>query len=297
MTKKNISPKNSNTAKIIINNKTYTLPIYKASEGSDVIDITKLYAESNHFTYDPGFTSTASCQSNITFIDGNKGILRYRGYDIEDLAKNSDFIEVTNLLIYGDLPNKNQLNKYYRLISKHTMVHEQLLKFFNGFRRDAHPMAMMVGVMGALSAFYQDSLDINDPHQRMTASRRIIAKASTIGAMAYKYSIGQPFVQPNNSLSYAENFLNMCFSVPAEKYKISPIMAEAMDIILILHADHEQNASTSTVRLAGSSGANPFACVAAGVASLWGPAHGGANQAALEMLETIGSKKKHTYVH
>ena len=291
MTKKNISPKNSNTAKITINNKTYTLPIYKASEGSDVIDITKLYAESNHFTYDPGFTSTASCQSNITFIDGNKGILRYRGYDIEDLAKNSDFIEVTNLLIYGDLPNKNQLNKYYRLISKHTMVHEQLLKFFNGFRRDAHPMAMMVGVMGALSAFYQDSLDINDPHQRMTASRRIIAKASTIGAMAYKYSIGQPFVQPDNSLSYAENFLNMCFSVPAEKYKISPIMAEAMDKILILHADHEQNASTSTVRLAGSSGANPFACVAAGVASLWGPAHGGANQAALEMLETIGSKK------
>ena len=291
MTKKNISPKNSNTAKITINNKTYTLPIYKASEGSDVIDITKLYAESNHFTYDPGFTSTASCQSNITFIDGNKGILRYRGYDIEDLAKNSDFIEVTNLLIYGDLPNKNQLNKYYRLISKHTMVHEQLLKFFNGFRRDAHPMAMMVGVMGALSAFYQDSLDINDPHQRMTASRRIIAKASTIGAMAYKYSIGQPFVQPDNSLTYSENFLNMCFSVPAEKYKISPIISKAMDTILILHADHEQNASTSTVRLAGSSGANPFACVAAGVASLWGPAHGGANQAALEMLETIGNKK------
>ena len=283
--------KKTKTAKITINNQTYTLPIYKAIEGSDVIDITKLYAESNHFTYDPGFTSTASCRSNITFIDGEKGILRYRGYDIEDLAKNSDFIEVTNLLIYGDLPNKNQLKKYYKLISKHTMVHEQLLKFFNGFRRDAHPMAMMVGVMGALSAFYQDSLDISDPHQRMTASRRIIAKASTIGAMAYKYSIGQPFVQPNNSLSYSENFLNMCFSVPAENYKISPIIAEAMDTILILHADHEQNASTSTVRLAGSSGANPFACVAAGVASLWGPAHGGANQAALEMLETIGNKK------
>ena len=288
---KSTSSKKSKTAKIIINNRTYTLPIYKATEGSDVIDITKLYAESNHFTYDPGFTSTASCQSNITFIDGGKGILRYRGYDIEDLAKNSDFIEVTNLLIYGDLPSKRQLNKYYSLISKHTMVHEQLLKFFSGFRRDAHPMAMMVGVMGALSAFYQDSLDINDPHQRMTASRRIIAKASTIGAMAYKYSIGQPFVQPDNSLSYSENFLNMCFSVPAEKYNISPIMAKAMDTILILHADHEQNASTSTVRLAGSSGANPFACVAAGVASLWGPAHGGANQAALEMLETIGSKK------
>ena len=285
------SSKKTKSAKITINNQTYTLPIYEATEGSNVIDITKLYAESNYFTYDPGFTSTASCQSNITFIDGEKGILRYRGYDIEDLAKNSDFIEVTNLLIYGDLPNKSQLKKYYRLISKHTMVHEQLLKFFSGFRRDAHPMAMMVGVMGALSAFYQDSLDINDPHQRMTASRRIIAKASTIGAMAYKYSIGQPFVQPDNSLSYSENFLNMCFSVPAENYKISPIIAKAMDTILILHADHEQNASTSTVRLAGSSGANPFACVAAGVASLWGPAHGGANQAALEMLETIGNKK------
>ena len=289
--KKFVSPKNNKHAILTIGNKSYSLPIYKASEGSDVIDITKLYAESKHFTYDPGFTSTASCKSDITFIDGDKGILRYRGYDIEDLSKNSDFIEVTNLLIYGDLPNKKQLSKYYGLISKHTMVHEQLLKFFNGFRRDAHPMAMMVGVMGALSAFYQDSLDINDPHQRMTASRRIIAKASTIGAMAYKYSIGQPFVQPDNSLNYSENFLNMCFSVPTEKYKISPVISQAMDTILILHADHEQNASTSTVRLAGSSGANPFACVAAGVASLWGPAHGGANQAALEMLEMIGNKK------
>ena len=283
--------KNKKFAKLSINNKTYNLPIYKASEGNDVIDIAKLFAESGHFTYDPGFTSTASCQSKITYIDGDKGILRYRGYDIEELAKNSDFIEVTNLLIYGDLPNKKQLNKYYKLISNHTMVHEQLLKFFNGFRRDAHPMAMMVGVMGALSSFYQDSLDINDPHQRMTASRRIIAKASSIGAMAYKYSIGQPFVQPNNKLSYSENFLNMCFSVPAEEYKISKVIANAMDVIFILHADHEQNASTSTVRLAGSSGANPFACIAAGVASLWGPAHGGANQAALEMLETIGHKK------
>ena len=283
--------KNKNFAKLSINNKTYNLPIYKASEGNDVIDIAKLFTESGHFTYDPGFTSTASCQSKITYIDGDKGILRYRGYDIEELAKNSDFIEVTNLLIYGDLPNKKQLNKYYKLISNHTMVHEQLLKFFNGFRRDAHPMAMMVGVMGALSSFYQDSLDINDPHQRMTASRRIIAKASSIGAMAYKYSIGQPFVQPNNQLTYSENFLNMCFSVPAEEYKISKTIANAMDVIFILHADHEQNASTSTVRLAGSSGANPFACIAAGVASLWGPAHGGANQAALEMLETIGDKK------
>ncbi len=283
--------KNKNFAKLSINNKTYNLPIYKASEGNDVIDIAKLFAESGHFTYDPGFTSTASCQSKITYIDGDKGILRYRGYDIEDLAKHSDFIEVTNLLIYGDLPNKKQLNKYYKLISNHTMVHEQLLKFFNGFRRDAHPMAMMVGVMGALSSFYQDSLDITDPHQRMTASRRIIAKASSIGAMAYKYSIGQPFVQPNNKLTYSENFLSMCFSVPAETYKVSKVFADAMDVIFILHADHEQNASTSTVRLAGSSGANPFACIAAGVASLWGPAHGGANQAALEMLETIGHKK------
>ncbi len=285
------TPANNSVAKLSINNKTYSFPIYKASEGNDVIDITKLHSLSGYFTYDPGFTSTASCKSNITFIDGDKGVLRYRGYDIEALSKNSNFIEVTNLLIYGDLPNKSQLKKYHTLISSHTMVHEQILKFFNGFRRDAHPMAMMVGVMGALSAFYQDSLDIHDPHQRMTASRRIIAKASTIGAMTYKYSIGQPFVQPDNTLNYSENFLRMCFSVPAERYKISPILAKAMDTIFILHADHEQNASTSTVRLAGSSGANPFACIAAGVASLWGPAHGGANQAALEMLETIGVKR------
>ena len=280
-----------NYASLSIGSKIFKLPIHKSTEGSDVIDISRLFSQSGHFTYDPGFTSTASCESKVTYIDGEKGILRYRGYDVSDLAKKSDFIEVTNLLIYGDLPNRSQLNKYRNLIKKHTLLNEQLIKFFNGFRRDAHPMAMMVGVMGALSAFYQDSLNINDPHQRMTATRRVIAKASTIGAMAYKYSIGQPFVYPNNKLSYAENFLNMCFSVPAEKYKVSKVIAKAMDTIFILHADHEQNASTSTVRLAGSSGANPFACIAAGVSSLWGPAHGGANQAALEMLETIGDKK------
>ena len=289
--KKKLINKNQKTAILKINSKEYSLPIHSASEGHDVIDIGDLYSQTGFFTYDPGFTSTASCESKVTFIDGDKGILRYRGYDVAELAKKSDFIEVSNLLIYGDLPNKDQLKKYRNLINRHTMLNEQLIKFFNGFRRDAHPMAMMVGVMGALSAFYQDSLNINDPHQRMTAARRVIAKAATIGAMSYKYSIGQPFVYPSNNLSYAENFLNMCFSVPAEKYKTSKIIIKAMDEILILHADHEQNASTSTVRLAGSSGANPFACIAAGVASLWGPAHGGANQAALQMLETIGNKK------
>tara|TARA_X000000368_G_scaffold413409_1_gene401399 strand:+ start:172 stop:1500 length:1329 start_codon:yes stop_codon:yes gene_type:complete len=289
--KKKSTKSNKNIAKLTINSKTYSLPIHKASEGNDVINISKLFSDSGFFTYDPGFTSTASCESKVTYIDGEKGILRYRGIDVSELANKSDFIEVSNLLIYGDLPNKSQLKKYRNLITNHTMLNEQLIKFFNGFRRDAHPMAMMVGVMGALSAFYQDSLDIEDPHQRMTAARRIIAKAATIGAMSYKYSIGQPFVYPDNKLSYAENFLNMCFSVPSEKYKIPKIISKAMDTIFILHADHEQNASTSTVRLAGSSGANPFACIAAGVASLWGPAHGGANQAALEMLQTIGHKK------
>ncbi len=289
-------PKNKSTskiksAKLIINKNTYELPIYSSTDGESVIDISKLHSQAKIFTYDPGFTSTASCESKITYIDGDNGILRYRGYDIEELANKSDFIEVVNLLIYGDLPNKEQLKKYKRLISRHTLLHEQIINFFQGFRRDAHPMAMMVGVMGALSSFYQDSLDINDPHQRQEATRRIIAKSSTIGAMAYKYSIGQAFVSPKNNLSFSENFLHMCFSNTAEDYKISPILAKAMDTILILHADHEQNASTSTVRLAGSSGANPFACIAAGVSSLWGPAHGGANQAALEMLETIGSSK------
>ena len=291
MVKKKLNNKVNRKAKLIINNTTYEFPIYESTQGENVIDISKLHADANVFTYDPGFTSTASCESKITYINGNKGILRYRGYDIEDLAKYSDFIEVVNLLIYGDLPNKKQLTKYKRLITRHTLLHEQIINFFQGFRRDAHPMAMMVGVMGALSSFYQDTLDINDSHQRQEATRRIIAKSATIGAMAYKYSLGQAFVSPKNNLSFSENFLYMCFSNTAENYKVSPLLAKAMDTILILHADHEQNASTSTVRLAGSSGANPFACIAAGVSSLWGPAHGGANQAALEMLEEIGTSK------
>ncbi len=290
MSKKKSSHKKK-SAKLVIDNITVELPIYKSTVGESVIDISKLHSKANIFTYDPGFTSTAACESKITYIDGEKGILRYRGYDIEELAKKSDFIEVVNLLIYGDLPNKQQLEKYKKLISRHTLLHEQIINFFQGFRRDAHPMAMMVGVMGALSSFYQDSLDINDAHQRQEATRRIIAKSSTIGAMAYKYSIGQSFVSPKNNLTFSENFLHMCFSNSAEEYKVSPILSDAMDIIFILHADHEQNASTSTVRLAGSSGANPFACIAAGVSSLWGPAHGGANQAALEMLEEIGNSK------
>ena len=288
---KNKRSNKTKKAKLIINNLTYELPIYNSTEGESVIDISKLHSLAKIFTYDPGFTSTASCESKITYIDGDMGILRYRGYDIEDLANKSDFIEVVNLLIYGDLPNKKQLEKYKKLITRHTLLHEQIINFFQGFRRDAHPMAMMVGVMGALSSFYQDSLDIRDAHQRQEATRRIVAKSSTIGAMAYKYSIGQSFISPKNNLSFSENFLHMCFSNTAEEYKVSPVLAKAMDTIFILHADHEQNASTSTVRLAGSSGANPFACIAAGVSSLWGPAHGGANQAALEMLEEIGSSK------
>ena len=291
MLKKKKTRKSKKTAKITIDNDTYILPIFESSVGENVVDISKLHSISNYFTYDPGFTSTASCESKITYIDGENGILRYRGYDIQELAKKSDFIEVANLLIYGDLPNKDQLLKYKKLITRHTLLHDQIINFFEGFRRDAHPMAMMVGVMGALSSFYQDSLDIHDPHQRQESTRRIIAKASTIGAMAYKYSIGQTFVSPKNKLTFSENFLHMCFSTTAENYRVSPILAKAMDTIFILHADHEQNASTSTVRLAGSSGANPFACIAAGVASLWGPAHGGANQAALEMLEEIKYKK------
>ncbi len=282
---------NNKSAKLTINNKTYDLPVYDSTAGEPVIDISGLHSQAKVFTYDPGFTSTASCESKITFIDGEKGILRYRGYDIEELAKKSDFIEVVNLLIYGDLPNKEQLKKYKKLITRHTLLHEQIINFFQGFRRDAHPMAMMVGVMGALSSFYQDSLDIGDAHQRQEATRRIVAKSATIGAMAYKYSIGQAFVSPKNNLTFSENFLHMCFSNTAESFKVSPIISKAMDTIFILHADHEQNASTSTVRLAGSSGANPFACIAAGVSSLWGPAHGGANQAALEMLEEIGHSK------
>ncbi len=265
------------------------LPMLEGSLGPKVIDIRKLYAQTGHFTYDPGFTSTASCDSAITYIDGDEGILMHRGYKIEELASESDFMEVCFLLLKGELPNAEEKAKFSHDITYHTMLHEQLIQLFRGFRRDAHPMAIMVGVVGALSAFYHDSTDINDPHQRMIASYRLIAKMPTIAAMAYKYSVGQPFIYPNNELSYAENFMHMTFSVPAEDYKLSPTVARAMDRIFILHADHEQNASTSTVRLAGSSGANPFACIAAGIACLWGPAHGGANEAVLTMLEEIGS--------
>ena len=260
--------------------------------GPEVIDIGKLYAKTGYFTYDPGFMATASCKSKITYIDGDKGILLYRGYPIEELAEHSDFVEVCNLLLYGERPNKQQKEKFERTVTMHTMVHEQLIYFFRGFRRDAHPMAIMVGVVGALSAFYHDSLDIDDPHQRMIASFRLIAKMPTIAAMAYKFSIGQPFVYPRNDLNYAENFLHMMFAVPSEEYVVNPVLAKALDRILILHADHEQNASTSTVRLAGSSGANPYACIAAGISCLWGPAHGGANEAVLNMLSEIGTRDR-----
>jgi len=277
---------------LVDNGKEFELPMLHASEGPTVFDIRKLYAETGYFTFDPGFTSTASCESKITFIDGDKGVLLYRGYPIDQLAVKSDFTEVCYLLLFGELPNRQQKDKFVHDITYHTMVHEQLHRFFSGFRRDAHPMAVMVGVVGALSAFYHDSTDINDPKQRKIASYRMIAKMPTIAAMAYKYSVGQPFVYPRNDLSYAENFLWMMYSVPCEPYKVDPLLARAMDRLLTLHADHEQNASTSTVRLAGSSGANPFACIAAGIASLWGPAHGGANEAALNMLMEIGTKDR-----
>ncbi|MFP6726149.1 MAG: citrate synthase [Alphaproteobacteria bacterium] len=263
-------------------------PVLSGSLGPDVIDIRKLYAMTDQFTYDPGFTSTASCESKITYIDGEKGILLHRGYPIDELAENSDFLETCYLLLNGELPNQKQKDKFVHDITYHSMVHEQLAQFYRGFRRDAHPMAILVGVVGALSAFYHDSTDIDDPHQRMVASYRLIAKMPTIATWAYKYSIGQPFMYPRNDLTYAENFLHMMFAVPCENYEINPIVSKAMDRILILHADHEQNASTSTVRTAGSSGANPFACIAAGIASLWGPAHGGANEAVLSMLSEIG---------
>ena len=266
-----------------------TLPMLSGTVGPDVLDVRALYKDTGYFTYDPGFMSTASCSSSITYIDGDKGLLMYRGYPIDQLAEKSSYLECCYLLMNGELPSKKELADFEDMINKHTMVHEQLRSFFNGFRRDAHPMAVMVAVVGALSAFYHDSLDINDPKQRTIAAHRLVAKMPTIAAMAYKYSIGQPFVYPKNELSYAENFLHMMFAVPAEEYKPSKVVARAMDQIFILHADHEQNASTSTVRLAGSSGANPFACIASGIASLWGPAHGGANQAVLEMLEEIGS--------
>jgi citrate synthase len=268
------------------------LPILGGSVGPRAIDVSKLYAETGYFTYDPGFTSTASCDSNITYIDGEVGILMHRGYLIEDLAEHSDFMDVCYLLLHGELPSVEEKTAFEKSITYHTMLHEQMNNFFRGFRRDSHPMAVMVGVVGAMSAFYHDSTDINDPHQRMVASHRLIAKMPTIAAMAYKYSVGQPFVYPRNDLNYAENFLHMMFSVPCEEYKISPVLARAMDRIFILHADHEQNASTSTVRIAGSSNANPFACIAAGIASLWGPAHGGANEAVLQMLSEIGSKER-----
>ena len=277
------------TARIIVNDKELDLPVLTPTVGPDCVDIRKLYGQADVFTFDPGFTSTASCASAITYIDGDKGELWYRGYPIEQLALHGHHLETAYLLLYGDLPTPKQMEDFENRVTRHTMVHEQMHYFFRGFRRDSHPMATMVGLVGALSAFYHDSLDINDPWHREVASIRLIAKLPTIAAMAYKYSIGQPFVYPRNELDYASNFLHMCFSVPAEEYKVDPALARAMDRIMMLHADHEQNASTSTVRLAGSSGANPFACIAAGIACLWGPAHGGANQACLEMLQEIGT--------
>ncbi|MBP9173196.1 MAG: citrate (Si)-synthase [Rhizobiales bacterium] len=279
-------------AKLTFKGKTHDLPVIKGALGPDVINISKLYADGKVFTFDPGFTSTAACESKITYIDGDEGVLLHRGYPIDQLAENGDFIETCYLLYYGELPNQAQRRSFEHAITHHTMIHEQMARFFQGFRRDAHPMAVMVAVVGAMSAFYHDSTDIDDPRQREIASHRMIAKLPTIAAMAYKYHIGQPFIYPRNELSYAANFLHMCFAVPCEEYKVNPILARAMDRIFILHADHEQNASTSTVRLAGSSGANPFACIAAGIACLWGPAHGGANEAALKMLGEIGTVDK-----
>ena len=277
------------SATLNVNGNMYDLPVFSPTVGPDVIDIRKLYAQAGVFTYDPGFTSTASCDSTITFIDGDKGELLHRGYPIDQLAGKSHYLEVCYLLLYGELPSATQLEDFEFRVTNHTMLHEQMMYFFRGFRRDAHPMAVMTGVVGAMSAFYHDSTDISDEWQREVASIRLIAKMPTIAAMALKYTIGQPFVYPRNDLDYASNFLRMCFAVPAEDYEVNPILSRAMDRIFTLHADHEQNASTSTVRLASSSGANPFACIAAGIACLWGPAHGGANQACLEMLKEIGT--------
>ena len=277
------------TAILSFDGREVELPMRSPSAGPDVVDISKLYAQGDVFTYDPGFTSTAACESTITFIDGEKGELLHRGYPIDQLAKNSHFLEVCYLLLYGELPTAAQLEDFEQRVTYHTMLHEQMMNFFRGFRRDAHPMAVMTGVVGAMSAFYHDSTDIHDAWQREVASIRLIAKMPTIAAMAYKYTIGQPFVYPRNHCDYASNFLRMCFAVPAEDYEVNPILSRAMDRIFTLHADHEQNASTSTVRLASSSGSNPFACIAAGIACLWGPAHGGANQACLEMLREIGT--------
>jgi citrate synthase len=276
-------------AQLTVGGQTHDFPMMAGTTGPDVVDIRKMYGQTGMFTYDPGFTSTASCESALTFIDGEEGVLLHRGYPIGQLAEQSNFMEVAYLLLNGELPSKDVLETFETTITRHTMLHEQLATFYRGFRRDAHPMAIMCGVVGALSAFYHDSSDISDPVQRKIASHRLIAKMPTIAAMAYKYSVGQPFIYPDNSLSYTGNFLRMTFGVPAEKYEVNPVVEKAMDRIFILHADHEQNASTSTVRLAGSSGANPFACIAAGIACLWGPAHGGANEAALNMLQEIGT--------
>ena len=283
-------------ATVTANGKTVEMPVYSGTVGPDVIDIGKLYAQTGMFTLDPGFTSTASCESQITYIDGDQGILLHRGYPIDQLAEKSNFLEVCYLLLHGELPNAAQDLEFKNTITRHTMLHAQFDRFFEGFRRDAHPMAIMCGAVGALSAFYHDSTNVDDPQQRKVAQHRMIAKMPTIAARAFKYHAGQPFVSPRNELDYASNFLRMSFAVPAEDYKVNPVLARAMDRIFILHADHEQNASTSTVRLAGSSGANPFACIAAGIACLWGPAHGGANEAALQMLQEIGTVenvKKH----
>lgn len=270
----------------------WKLPVKDGTVGPSVVDVRKLYAETGHFTFDPSYTATGSCKSRITYIDGEEGTLMHRGYPIEELVDHSNFIELAYLLLHGDLPDQGEYDAFHHTITYHTMVHEQIQYFFRGFRRDAHPMAVMCGVVGGLSAFYHDSLDIWDPKQREISAHRLIAKMPTLAAMAYKYSIGQPFIYPDNDLDYAANFLKMCFSVPAEPYEVNPVLARAMDKIFILHADHEQNASTSTVRLAGSSQANPFACIASGIASLWGPSHGGANQAVLAMLEEIGTKDR-----
>jgi citrate synthase len=285
----------SESKKAVLNlgdGKSAEFPVLSGTIGPDVIDIRTLYGKTGMFTYDPGYLSTASCSSKITYIDGDEGILLYRGYPIEQLATNCDFLEVCYLLLNGELPNKKEKDEFVNIVTRHTMVHDQLNRFFTGFRRDAHPMAVMVGVVGALSAFYHDALDINDPHHRTISAFRLIAKMPTIVAMAYKYSMGQPFVYPRNDLSYTANFMRMMFAVPAEDYVVNPVLVRALDRIFILHADHEQNASTSTVRLSGSSGANPFACIAAGIACLWGPAHGGANEACLQMLEQIGDVSK-----
>jgi citrate synthase len=290
--KKSAAPASKRNATLSVDSKTVEFPMYDGTEGPSVIDISKLYSDTGYFTFDPGFMSTASCESKITFIDGDKGILRYRGYDIDVLAEKSDFLEVSYLLLNGELPNAQESKEHIRKIKNHTMVHEQLHFLYRGFPRASHPMAVMAGAAASLAAFYHDSLDVNDPAQRELSAYRLIAKMPTLAAMAFKYSIGMPFIYPQNEMNFSENFLHMMFATPCEKYTVNPVLARAMDRILTLHADHEQNASTSTVRLAGSSGANPFACMSAGIASLWGPAHGGANEAVINMLREIGDVSK-----